>query len=67
MIIGYRFKELGHETKCKCIDGPDENGVINVHCLNSAHSCEECGDYIGRWMTCGCVETWCKECWEKRK
>ena len=72
--LGWMFNELGKQTICPAkpnrvygvnevymdLPGTHDDGVLRL--IKSAHYCESCGVFIGRWMTCGCVKTWCSKC-----
>ncbi len=60
-MIGWTFTDIGKIEKCKG-HPPNE---LNI--LKNAQYCETCGCFIGRWMSCGCVKVWCKECTDKEK
>jgi len=59
MVIGWRFLEIGKIEGCK----GHPPGMY--YSLTSAHYCEECGRFVGRWLSCSCVKVWCKDCIEK--
>ena len=53
---GWLYAEVGHVAECK---GHPANVQIVSKC---AQYCKVCGVFVGRWMTCGCVEVTCKSC-----
>ena len=58
-MIDWQFREIGHrETGCE-IPGVEQT-------MKCGQYCEDCGRFIGRWMSWGNEKVWCEECWGKR-
>ena len=71
-IPGWTFQEIGYIEECVECAGkpliPDPRSLEPIeeksvyHSLKSTQKCEECGVFVGRWITCMFTKVWCKKC-----
>ena len=59
-MLDWESEEIGHKDT-----GHEIAGVLQT--LKSAHYCEDCGKYMGRWISWSNEKVWCKKCWEKKE
>ncbi len=66
MVLAWKFEEIGFQLTCPK-DGQHEGTAADpLMFLKCAQTCEDCNKFIGRWISCGHNQIWCKDCWAKK-